>query len=226
MKRNLKKGMCAVVLAAMLATSVTACGGKKADSTEAATTTETTAAESKAEETTSEEAKTEAAETEKKETEAKADALEGSLTEEEYLNKTEELAQTMTDTMTKAQEDLAKLEADDVDGAKALIEGMKAPFVEFAAVQAPEKYAAAQAKYKSGCEAMVEYLDILLDTMEMSASGKTPSQEETQKLVEDMTNAITTAHNDLTEAGNLLIEAAGSELVEETSAAETSAEAK
>lgn len=177
MKRNLKKGMCAVVLAAMLATSVTACGGKKADSTEAATTAETTVAETKAEEskveeTTSEEAKTEAAETEKKETEAKADAAKGSLTEEEYLNKTEELAQTMTDTMTKAQEDLAKLEADDVDGAKALIEGMKAPFVEFAAVQAPEKYAAAQAKYKSGCEAMVEYLDILLDTMEMSASGK------------------------------------------------------
>lgn len=201
MRKNLTKKICVLMTAAMLATGVTACGNKT-DAT-SATTTEATTAESKAEETTAaEETTTEAATTEaEKETEKAAD---GALTEEEYLAKAEELSQKVVDTMTKAQQDLAALDPNDAEGAKKLIEDMKAPFIEFTEVVAPEKYAEAQAKYKSGCESLIEYLDICVEMIELGASGETPTAEQTQDLTQRMTDAITAAQTDLLEGDNLM----------------------
>lgn len=133
------------------------------------------------------------------------------LTEEEYIAKTEELQTTITESMTKVQEDLANLDTEDVDGAKKLIEEMQAPFVEFAAVLAPEKFAPAQEKYKSGCEAMVEYLNICLEMMDMGAAGTEPDEADLQALTERLTTSITTVQTDLTEAMTLMADAGAAE---------------
>lgn len=218
MRKNFKKGMCVLAMSAMLATSVTACGGKKADATTAAETTTEAAAETTAEETTTEETTT-AAETTEEETTKEAEAAGEALTEDEYLAKAEELGQAMTDVSTKVQADLATMDPSDTEGIAKLMEELKAPFVEFAAIQAPEAYAEAQAKYKSGCDAMVDYLDIVVSAMEMEASGKTPTEEETQKLMEDMTNALAIVSTDFTEGATLMAEAAGATLTEESSSA-------
>lgn len=217
MRKNFKKGMCVLAMSAMLATSVTACGGKKADATTAAETTTEAAAETTAEETTEE--TTTAAETTEEETTTEAEAAGEALTEDEYLAKAEELSQAMTDVSTKVQADLANMDPSDTEGIAKLMEELKAPFVEFAAIQAPEAYAEAQAKYKSGCDAMVDYLDIVVSAMEMEASGKTPTEEENQKLMEDMTNALTIVSTDFTEGATLMAEAAGVTLIEESSSA-------
>lgn len=122
------------------------------------------------------------------------------LTEEEYEAKTAELAQSLTDTMTEAQEKLTTMDPNDIDGAKEFIESLKAPFVEFAALQAPEKYAAAQEKYKSGCEAMVEYLDMCINMMDAE------SAEDIDMAA--MTELLTKIQTDLTEGDTLMQEAA------------------
>lgn len=223
MRKNFKKGMCVLAMAAMLATSVTACGSKKADTTTAAETTTEAAAETTtekaAEETTTAAESTEAETT--TEAETKAEAAGEALTEEEYLTKAEELGQAMTDVSAKVQADLASMDPSDTEGIAKLMEELKAPFVEFSAIQAPEAYAEAQAKYKSGCEAMIDYLDIIVSAMEMEASGKTPTEEENQKLMEDITNALTIVTTDFTEGATLMEEAAGvvANLTEESSSA-------
>ncbi len=117
------------------------------------------------------------------------------LTEEEYIAKTEELAQSMTDVMN----DAAALDPDDLEGAKAMIESLKEPFAEFAALEAPEKYAAAQAEYKSGCEAMAEYLDMCIDLMNPDKADDVNTDK--------LTTLLTTIQNDFTEAANLMEEA-------------------
>lgn len=123
-------------------------------------------------------------------------AASSALSEEEYVAKTTELANAMTNVMTEA----ASLDADDVEGAKKLIEGMKEPFVEFAAIQAPEKYADAQTKYKSGSEAMIEYLDMCIDLMDPEKAADAD--------MDKLMDLLTTIQNDFTEGASLM-EAAG-----------------
>lgn len=124
------------------------------------------------------------------------EAASSALSEEEYIAKTNELAESMNNVMTEA----AALDPNDVEGAKKMIEGLKAPFVEFAAIQAPEKYADAQAKYKSGSEAMVKYLDMCIDMMDPDKAANMD--------VNELTEILTTIQNDFTEGANLM-EAAG-----------------
>lgn len=116
-------------------------------------------------------------------------AQEEALTEEEYEAKAEELGNSLNSAMT----DAASLDPNDVDAAKEFIEGLKAPFVEFGALKAPAKYADAHAKFQSGCDAMVEYLDICIDAMD---SGDVD--------MEKMTSLLTTIQNDFTEGASML----------------------
>ena len=122
-------------------------------------------------------------------TEATASAA---LTEEEYVAKTTELAESMTNVMTEA----ASLDTSDAEAAKEFIEGLKAPFVEFASLQAPEKYAEAQAKYKSGSEAMIKYLDMMVEMLDPAKAA----EADTEALME----LLTTIQTDFTEAANLM----------------------
>lgn len=123
-------------------------------------------------------------------------AASAALTEEEYIAKTNELAESMTNVMTEA----ANIDASDVEGAKKFIEGLKDPFEEFAAIQAPAKYADAQAKYKSGSEAMIKYLDMCIDLMDPDKAADADMNE--------LMDLLTTIQNDFTEGANLM-EAAG-----------------
>ena len=207
MRKNLAKNLCVLTMTAALSASVIGCGSKTTEATTAAATETTVAAEATTaamDETTAAKEETTAA---KEETKAEAKATGDALAEEEYIAKTTELGTALTETMTKAQEELAALDPSDIEGAKKLIEGMKAPFLDMAAVQAPEKYAAAQAKYKTGCEAMADYLDLCVEMMDMQAGGKTPSEAEVTELTTKLTTLLTTVQTDLTEAATLMAQA-------------------
>ena len=110
-------------------------------------------------------------------------AQEETLTEEEYEAKATELGNSLNSAMT----DAAALDP------KEFIEGLKAPFVEFSALKAPAKYADAHAKFQSGCDAMVEYLDMCIAAMD---SGDVD--------MEKMTSLLTTIQNDFTEGASML----------------------
>lgn len=118
-----------------------------------------------------------------------------SAAEAEYIAETEKLV----DAMNAVTEKSATLDPNDLEGAKQLIEEVKAPLVEFAAVEAPERFAEAHAKYKSGCEAMVEYLDMTLDALDPEKAADLD--------MEKFLSLIQTAEADLTEADTLMQEA-------------------
>mgnify|MGYP001027426841 FL=1 len=123
---------------------------------------------------------------------AGTEASSSALTEEEYAAKVEELQAALEKVGTEAN----SLDPTDVEGAKKLLEDLKAPFVEFAAVQAPEKYAEAQEKYKSGSEAMVEYIDSVSEMLDPEKAANVDAN----KIMELMTKAAT----DFQEGDNLL----------------------
>lgn len=115
--------------------------------------------------------------------------------EAEYIAETEKLVEAMEAVNEKA----TSIDPTDVEGAKQLIEEIKAPLVEFAAVEAPERFAEAHAKYKSGCEAMIEYLDMTLDAMDPEKAAELD--------IEKYLGLVQTATDDLTEADALMQEA-------------------
>ena len=119
------------------------------------------------------------------------------LSEEDYMAKLEELGTKMTEVQTGA----AGLDPTDLEGAKKLLGDMKAPFVDFAAITPPEKYADAHTKLQSGCNAMIEYIDIILEIAETTDAAKQ------QELATKMVEVLTTATNDLTEGSQMLADA-------------------
>ncbi len=121
----------------------------------------------------------------------KGDAEQGetTLTEEEYEAKAQELGEKLNSAMT----DASSIDPNDVDAAKEFIAGLKDPFIEFGSLKAPEKYAAAHEKFKSGCDAMVEYLDMMVSAMDTGDID-----------MEKMTSLITTIQNDFTEGASML----------------------
>lgn len=119
------------------------------------------------------------------------------LTEDEYAAKFEELQTSMTG----LQEEASKLDPSDAAAAKELLEKLKTPFSDFAAVTPPEKYNDAHAKFKSGCEAMVKYIDGMIAMMEESDTTK--QQELMTTALEDMQ----TAAADIAEGTKLMEEA-------------------
>lgn len=120
-----------------------------------------------------------------------AAAEEATLTEEEYEAKAEELSEKLNSSMT----DAASIDPNDVDAAKEFIAGLKDPFIEFGSLKAPEKYAAAHEKFSSGCDAMVEYLDMMVSAIDTGDID-----------MEKMTSLLTTIQNDFTEGASMLDE--------------------
>ena len=64
------------------------------------------------------------------------------LTEEEYQAKVEELSQDMQNLQTELTTRAQEIDPTDTDAMKAILDEFKAPLVEFAALNAPEKYQA------------------------------------------------------------------------------------
>ncbi len=104
-----------------------------------------------------------------------------------------EKAGALGNSLNTAMTDAASIDPNDVEAAKEFIEGLKDPFIEFGALNAPAKYADAHAKFKSGCDAMVEYLDICVQAMD---TGEVD--------MEKMTSLLTTIETDFTEGANMI----------------------
>ena len=197
MRKTWKK-RCALMLGAALSLSVLAgCGDENAGNTSAAAA-DTTAADTAAADTTAadtaaaEEDTTAAAE---EDTTAAENAANGeALSEEEYVQACQKFASDLVSSLNDISTELSSLDPTDVEGAKALIEDMKTPYAEFAAIQAPEKYAGVQEKYKSGCEKMIAYLDMSLQLMEDPAGVDVT---EMTTLLQDMQQDFTDASTEL-----------------------------
>ena len=82
-----------------------------------------------------------------------------------------------------------------------LLEDMKAPFQDFINITPPASYADAHEKMKSGCQAMIDYLDTVNSMLEETDEGKL--QEAANTMMEQLQTAVT----DLTEGATMLSEA-------------------
>ena len=105
------------------------------------------------------------------------------LSEEDYKakiteigNKVTELTNDVNAAQTKAATDPEGAINDLID----VVAEMKPLYQELADLKAPEKFAAAQAKIKSGCEASVEMLDLTVEMMELAVD---PEQADRKSVV-------------------------------------------
>lgn len=191
MKNKFVKRMLVLLLTSVMALSMTACGNEA----EEAAVVEETQEEEPAEEVAAEEAVSEEA------PEEETKAAEGTLTEDEYLTEAERLMTDISSSMEKLQADISQMDTTDADGFETFAEKVKAPYVELAALQAPELYAGAQAKFKSGSEAMIEYLDICVELVNPETAASADSSK--------LTELLTVIQNDFTEGSAIMEELTG-----------------
>ncbi|MGI6181665.1 MAG: hypothetical protein ACOYIE_06270 [Agathobaculum sp.] len=129
--------------------------------------------------------------------EKKAQQAEGALSEQEYIDAVDTLNIEMYKLQTAAQEN----EITDEQAAQALVDELKQPMLDFAALVPPAAYAEAHEKLSSGCQAMADYMDIIL-----AAAGET-EDDVLRQAAEDANDKLMTAMNDLSEGSLLLGEA-------------------
>ena len=116
------------------------------------------------------------------------------MTEEEYKAKLEEIG-TKMDSISADMENIITMLVfgdRDIDALNAYFKDLKAPFIEFANLEAPEKYQEAQEKFKIGCETAVEILTEAQDCFTMMANGDFDMAEleaKTDKL-DELTNKL------------------------------------
>lgn len=215
MKNNLVKKIAVLAAVAVMGMSVAACGNKA----EEATANE---AEAPAAEDTGAEAPVEAEAPAEAEApvEAEAPAAE-TLTEDEYVAKAQEASENLVAVMANVQTDLASIDPADTDAITEYIEGLKAPLAEFAALQAPEKFAEVQGKFKESCESLIEYFDLCIQMMDPEAEA------DAAELAAKTTEIMTAVQTNLTEAYAMMDELTSTEGDAETNAApETDTEAE
>ena len=120
------------------------------------------------------------------------------LTEEEYQDAVTKLGEDFTASQVEA----SNLDTSDVDAAVKLLEDAKAPLQEFIAITPPDTYAAAHEKLQSGSQAMVDYIDLVVEIVD--ETDPTKLQEASEKMMD----LIQTAMTDLMVGSQLLEEAA------------------
>lgn len=120
------------------------------------------------------------------------------LTKEQYQEAVTKLTQDFADIQAKATD----LDVNDKDAATKLLTELKKPLEDFKNVKAPKEFDEGHAKMQSGCQAMLDYLDIVID-----AAG---SDDPTSKLTESSTKIqekVTAAVTDMSEGAQLLTKA-------------------
>lgn len=135
----------------------------------------------------------------------------GKMSVQDYEAKMKELEETVTSLNSEINSKMSTLDmanADDIKQFKTFVEDMKKPLNELAGLQAPEKYAAAQAKYKSGCEAMVKALDAVVELVDMSSDPENVDQDKLTEVMTTMQEQMEIGSEDLLEADKLIQEAA------------------
>lgn len=202
MKNNFVKRIAVLAAVAVMGMSMAACGNKA----EEAAANETEATETPA----AEEAPAAEAPAEAEEAPAEEAPAAETLTEEEYVAKAEEASEKLVATMTNVQSDLASMDLTDIDAITEYVEGLKTPLVEFAALQAPEKYAEVQDKFKVSCEALIEYFDLCIELMAPDADA------DVAELTAKTTEIMTTVQTNLTEAYTMMAELTGADAEADT----------
>lgn len=116
------------------------------------------------------------------------------LTKDEYKQAFQDMSKSLEDIQTNA----TNVDMNDPEAAKAVLEEMKGPLNDFIAVTPPEEYKDAHAKLKSGCEAMVGFVDSVLGMV-----GET-DQAKLKTAGEEMQTYLTTAITDITAGAQML----------------------
>ena len=119
------------------------------------------------------------------------------LTEEEYQQAVIDLG----DKVNEAADAANSLDPNDPEAAKQVLADMKAPFVEFMAITPPEAYAAAHEKLQTGCQAMIDYIDLVTSLIDETDPSKIADAQTT------MVELLQTVTNSFTEGSQLLAEA-------------------
>lgn len=119
------------------------------------------------------------------------------LTEEEYQQAVIDLG----DKVTEASNAAASLDPNDPEAAKQVLADMKAPFVEFMAITPPEAYAAAHEKLQTGCQAMIDYIDLVTSLIDETDPSKiADAQPQMMELLQTVTDSFTEGSQLLAEA--------------------------
>lgn len=200
MKNNLMKKWIAVAMVCLMTASMAACGNsEKAPAEENGNTTqeETQTTDTPAEDESLEEEPEADPEVEPDvdpETESAGDAL----SEEDYMAKIKELSEKIaTESAPYATIDTTDL-ATAIPQVQEMGNALKPLYEELANLQAPEKYAEAQAKIKSGASASAELLEISLEILENGGDDAKVAE-----LQEKYAN-LQTAANDLAAGASML----------------------
>lgn len=96
------------------------------------------------------------------------------LTEEEYISTVDQI---MQDYLSMGQNVVSLVDADDPEGLEELFISSKAHFETFLQITPPEKYASADAKLKTACQAVVDMIDISVVMIYETDPDKTAEYE-------------------------------------------------
>ncbi|WP_125114766.1 DUF6376 family protein [Agathobaculum sp. Marseille-P7918] len=103
------------------------------------------------------------------------------LTKEEY----QQAVQTLSTEISEIQDRASEIDGTDVEQTKELLDELKTPLQDFMAIDPPESYAAGHAKLQSGCQSLIEYIDLLVDALgETDQTALQESSEQMQTLME------------------------------------------
>ena len=119
------------------------------------------------------------------------------VSEEEYQQAVVDLQAELTEVQSN------KIEVNDLEAAKQQLEALKQPFADFMNIVPPEAYADAHAKLQSGCQSMIDYVDIAIQIVEATNDAKR------QELSTQLVAALQTGAADLAEGATMLEEAMG-----------------
>lgn len=119
------------------------------------------------------------------------------LTKEEY----QQAVQTLSTEISEIQDRASEIDGTDVEQTKELLDELKTPLQDFMAIDPPESYAAGHAKLKSGCQSLIEYIDLLVDAL--GETDQTALQESSEQMQTLMESAVA----DLQEGAQLLDDA-------------------
>ncbi|WP_024735211.1 hypothetical protein [Enterocloster asparagiformis] len=106
--------------------------------------------------------------------------------EQQYIDRLNEFNILVEDVANRSD----GLNSGDTEAAKQMLNDMKAPFIQFAGVQAPARFAQAHERYKNGCAAMVQYIDICIQFMDdpnPSSAKVSEFEENTRSAFEKLT---------------------------------------
>ena len=128
--------------------------------------------------------------------EAKEDAADA-MTKEEYQQAVATLGEDMQEVVNRA----AEVDTTDEGESTAVLEELKAPLEEFVTIVPPESYAAGHEKVCEGCEALIDYIDIVISII------GTTDEEALNQAAEQMETAAEKATTALQEGDELLQQA-------------------